>query len=38
VDPRRMTVSADSPTPSEAKTAPTPRAKNNRVEIVFLYH
>jgi outer membrane protein OmpA-like peptidoglycan-associated protein len=38
VDPRRMTVSADSPTPSEAKAAPATRAKSNRVEIVFLYH
>ena len=38
VDPRRMTVSADAPSPAESKTAPTPRAKSNRVEIVFLYH
>jgi outer membrane protein OmpA-like peptidoglycan-associated protein len=38
VDPRRMTVSADSPAPAEAKSAPVPRAKSNRVEIVFLYH
>ncbi len=38
VDPRRMTVSAEPPTPSESKSGPTPRAKSNRVEIVFLYH
>ena len=38
VDPRRMTVSAEPPTPPESKSGPTPRAKNNRVEIVFLYH
>jgi outer membrane protein OmpA-like peptidoglycan-associated protein len=38
VDPRRMTVSAaDPPTPAASSTPP-PRAKSNRVEIVFLYH
>jgi outer membrane protein OmpA-like peptidoglycan-associated protein len=37
VDPRRMTVSAD-PAPIADAKSPPPRAKSNRVEIVFLYH
>jgi outer membrane protein OmpA-like peptidoglycan-associated protein len=36
VDARRMTASADTPVPDVKAT--TPRAKNNRIEIVFLYH
>ena len=36
VDPRRMTVSADSPV--VAPKTPPPRTKSNQVEIVFLYH
>ena len=37
VDPRRLTVSADSP-PSTVAKSPASRAKANQVEIVFLYH
>jgi outer membrane protein OmpA-like peptidoglycan-associated protein len=37
VDPRRLTVSADSPPAAETKS-PASRAKANQVEIVFLYH
>ena len=38
VDPRRMTVSADPAPSADTKGQPAPRAKSNRVEIVFLYH